>query len=140
MPVKKGDKIKVHYVGTLNDGTVFDDSKKHGKPIEFEVGAGQLIKGFDDAVVGMEKNEEKEIKIKPEDAYGEIKPELKQVVPRDKLKIGKEPEVGMQLMLGLPNQPQYPARIIEVNDKEITLDLNHPLGGKTLNFKITVVE
>ncbi|MCK5373322.1 MAG: FKBP-type peptidyl-prolyl cis-trans isomerase, partial [Candidatus Aenigmarchaeota archaeon] len=85
MPVKKGDKVKVEYTGTLEDGTVFDSSEKHGEPLEFEVGAGQMIKGFDDAVVDMEKGDEKEITLKPADAYGDPNPQLIQKVPKDKL-------------------------------------------------------
>jgi len=140
MPVKKGDKIKVDYTGTLEDGTVFDSSEKHGKPLEFEVGSGQIIKGFDEAVVGMEKGDEKEIKIEPAEAYGEPNPEMVKKVPKDKFPTDKEPKQGMMLVMGLPNGAKIPAKIVEVGDKEITLDLNHPLAGKTLNFKIKIVE
>ncbi|MBU4501948.1 MAG: FKBP-type peptidyl-prolyl cis-trans isomerase [Nanoarchaeota archaeon] len=76
MPVKKGDKVKVEYEGKLEDGTVFDSSEKHGKPLEFEVGSGQLIKGLDEAMIGMEKGEEKEIKIESDKAYGQPNPEM----------------------------------------------------------------
>jgi FKBP-type peptidyl-prolyl cis-trans isomerase 2 len=139
MTVKKGDKVKVDYTGTLEDGTVFDSSK--GKaPIEFEVGSGKIIKGFDDGVLGMKKGEEKEIKIKPDDAYGQPRPELLKKIPRDKLPQDKEPKPGMMLMLSSPDGRQLPARITEVSDTEVTIDLNHPLAGKTLIFKIKVVE
>mgnify|MGYP000061845617 CR=1 FL=1 len=77
--IVKGNKVKIEYTGTFEDGTVFDSSEKHGKPLEFEVGAGQVVPGFDQAVEGMEEGEEKEITIKPEEGYGEINPELKSV-------------------------------------------------------------
>lgn len=142
MAVKKGDKIKVEYEGKLDDGTVFDSSKhgEHSHPIEFEVGAGQVIKGFDEAVIGMEKEGEKEIKLRSEEAYGQPNPQLIQKIPRDKLPPGQEPKVGMVLGLRTPEGKQIPARITEVNDKEATIDLNHPLAGKNLNFKIKVVD
>jgi len=142
MSIKQGDKIKVNYTGTLEDGTVFDTSE--GKePLEFEVGSGQLIKGFDTAVVGMEKDEEKEIKLQPAEAYGEFNPELTQKVPKDKLPKppdGQEIKPGMMLAVGMPNGQQMPAKIVEITDNEITIDLNHPLAGKALTFKIKVVE
>jgi len=140
MTVKKGDKVKVEYTGTLDDGTVFDSSEKHGHPLEFEAGSGKVIKGFDEAVIGMEKDEEKDVKIAKDQAYGERKPELLKKVPREQLPEGQEPKAGMTLMVGLPDGNQIPAKITEVNEKEITIDLNHPLAGKNLNFKIKVVE
>lgn len=140
MAVKKGDTIKVEYTGKLEDGTVFDSSEKHGKPLEFEVGAGQLIKGFEEGVVGMKEGEEKEIAIKKEDGYGEPNPELVKKVPRDQLPKEQEPQPGMMLVLTMPNGQQVPAKITEVNDQEATLDLNHPLAGKDLTFNIKVTD
>jgi len=140
MTIEKGNKIKVEYTGTFEDGEVFDSSEKHGQPLEFEVGSGQMIKGFDEAVVGMNKDEEKEITLKPEEAYGENNPDLKKKVPREQLPKDQDPQVGMILGVSLPNGQQFPAKIVEVNDKEVTIDLNHPLAGKTLKFKIKIVE
>ncbi len=140
MPIKEGDKIKVEYQGKLDDGTVFDSSEKQGKPLEFQVGSKQVIKGFDDGVIGMEKGQEKEITLKPSEAYGDYNPELVKKVPKDQLPKDKEPEEGMMLLLGLPNGAQLPAKITEVADKEVTLDLNHPLVGKTLIFNVKVVD
>ena len=140
MPVKQGDKGNVEYTGTFDDGTVFDSSEKHGKALEIEVGAKQVIKGFDDALVGMEKGEEKDIKLKPTEAYGDYNPELIKKIPREQLPKEHEPKEGMMLVMGLPNGAQIPAKIKEVTDKEITVDLNHPLCGKTLNFKIKVAD
>ena len=138
--IKNGDKVKVEYEGMLDDGTIFDSSKKHGQPLEFTVGEGNVIKGFDNAVRGMKKGEEKKVKIKAKDAYGESNPQLIKKVPREQLPQKQEIKEGMVLVIGLPNGQRIPARIIEVLNKEITLDLNHPLAGKDLTFKIKVVE
>lgn len=137
--VKKGDKVKVHYTGTLDSGEVFDSSEAHGMPLEFEAGAGQMIKGFDLAVIGMKLNEEKQIRIEAKDAYGDPKPEMVQKVPKDALPKDQEPEEGMTLIIGFPNGMRLPARITKVEGTEVTLDLNHPLAGKALNFKVKLV-
>lgn len=139
MPIKKGNKIKVEYTGTFEDGKVFDTSEGRS-PLEFEVGAGKIIKGFDNAVVGMKKGEEKTIKLSPKDAYGDHNPQLVKKVPRDKLPQEQEPKPGMMLALGLPDGRKLPAMITEVNDSEITIDLNHPLAGKTLIFRIKIID
>lgn len=139
MVIKKGDKVKVHYTGSLDDGTIFDSSK--GKdPLEFEVGSGKVIKGFDDAIIGMEKGKEKEVKIKSEDAYGNQNAELLKKIPRSQLPPEPEPKVGMMLALTSPDGQQIPARISNVTKEDVTIDLNHPLAGKNLTFKIEVVE
>ena len=139
MSIKKGDKIKVKYTGTLEDGTVFD-SNKDKDALEFEVGAGKIIKGFDDAVMGMEKGEEKKVTLKPEDAYGQPNPDLVKEVPKEQLPKDPEPKEGMMLAVGLPNGQQIPAKIVKVGDSNVTIDLNPPLAGKTLNFEIKVVD
>lgn len=137
MAIENGKKVKVHYTGTLDDGTVFDSSE--GKdPLEFTVGEGKVIKGFDDAVKEMNVGEEKEIHIPSAEAYGEQRAELIKKVPRDQLPKEQEPQVGMVLGVGMPNGQQIPARITEVADTEVTIDLNHPLAGKNLNFKLKV--
>lgn len=138
--IKKGDKIKIDYTGTFDDGVVFDSSEVHGKPLEFEVGAGMIIPGFDKACVGMKKGEEKSIHLEPCDAYGDVNPEAIQKVPIERLPKGQEPAAGMILLINLPNGMQLPARITAVSDKDVTLDLNHPLAGKCLNFKFKVVD
>ncbi len=142
MAIKKGNKIKVEYTGTLDDGTVFDSSKHgdHSHPLEFEVGEGKVIKGFDEAVIGMEKGEEKEFKLKSSEAYGEPNPQAIQKIPRDQLPKDQEPKEGMMLIMKAPTGQQIPAKITEITDKEVTLDLNHPLAGKNLNFKIKIME
>lgn len=140
MPIKKGDKVKVHYNGTLEDGTVFDSSEKHAEPLEFEIGAGQIIKGFEDAVLQMKKGQEKDVKIKPSEAYGEHNAQLIRKVPKDQLPKGQELKAGMMLAVRLPNGMQLPAKIMDVENDSVTIDFNHPLAGKTLNFRIKVVE
>ena len=138
MAITKGNKVTLDYTGTLEDGTVFDSSETHGKPLECEAGAGQLIKGFDDALIGMEVGQEKEFTLKPEEAYGQINAEMVQKIPREK--IPKEAQEGAMLMMALPNGQQMPVKISKLDDKEATLDMNHPLAGKTLTFKIKIVK
>ncbi|MBI4154969.1 peptidylprolyl isomerase [Candidatus Woesearchaeota archaeon] len=139
MAIKKGDRIKVEYTGSLEDGSVFDSNK--GKdPLEFEVGSGQIIKGFDAAVIGMSKGEEKNIKIQSNEAYGEVNLKLIRKVPKEQINIGREIKKGMILGMRLPNRQEIPARVSDISDKEITLDLNHILAGKVLNFKIKILE
>ncbi len=139
MEVKKGSKVKIHYTGSLDDGRVFDSSE--GKdPLEFEAGSGKVIKGFDAAVMGMKKDEEKEVKLKPEDAYGERNDELKQKVPKEKINIPGEIKPGMTLAVTSPDGQQFPVQVLEVEDENIVIDLNHPLAGQNLNFKIKIVD
>ncbi|MFC1723378.1 peptidylprolyl isomerase [Nanoarchaeota archaeon] len=137
MPVKDGHKVKIHYTGKLDDGTVFDSSEGR-EPLEFVTGKKMVIPGFEKAVVGMEKDEEKEVKIEPKDAYGDKNPQMVQKIPKDKLP--PEAKEGSMLMMGLPNGQQMPVKITKMDDKEAELDMNHPLAGKTLNFKITMVD
>lgn len=140
MSLKKGDKVKVHYTGTLEDGTVFDSSEKTGKPLEFEIGSGMIIKGFEKAVIDLKKGEETSITLQPSDAYGDVNPQLIKDIPREHLPKEQEPKEGMMLMVGLPNGHQLPAMIKEVKADSVKIDINHPLAGKVLNFKITLVE
>ncbi|MAE49348.1 peptidylprolyl isomerase [Candidatus Pacearchaeota archaeon] len=141
MVVENGDSVKVDYEGKFEDGSVFDTSKHgdHSHPLEFEVGAGKVVKGFDTAVLGMKEGEEKEFTLKPEEAYGERREELKQEVSRDKLPKEPEPQVGMTLVMSTPEGHQMPVQIAAVEKDKVVLDMNHPLAGKTLIFKITLV-
>ncbi len=138
--VKKGDKVSLHYTGTLEDGSVFDTSIKRNEPLKFTAGSGQVIPGFDKAVVGMKKGEEKKFTLQPADAYGERKPEMTQTVPRKHLPQNHEPKPGMMLVMGAPDGRQVPATITAVTAENVTLDLNHPLAGKALTFDIKIVE
>jgi len=134
--MKQGDKVKVHYTGTLSDGKVFDSSE--GKePLEFEIGKKQVIPGFENGIKGMKLNEEKTIKIVPKEAYGESQKELIITVPKEKFT--QEVEVGGRLLLKGPQGQQIPAVVTEVTKDIIKIDLNHPLAGKELNFKVKVV-
>lgn len=138
LTVKTGDRVKIEYTGTLDDGTVFDSSAEHGNPLEFEVGSGQVIKGFDDAILGMSQGEEKQFSISPSDAYGEHDPTLVQKVPREVFPADVELAPGMLFEAGLPTGEKVPATITEVQEGVISVDLNHPLAGKRLTFKIKV--
>jgi peptidylprolyl isomerase len=138
--VKTGNKVKIDYTGSFDDGTVFDASEKHGQCLEFEVGAKQIIPGFEKAIIGMKKGEEKNIKLQPSEAYGDVNPQLFKKVEREHLPKDQEPQAGMVLVINLPNGMQVPAAITEVTPKDVTINLNHPLAGKVLNFKIKVVE
>ena len=138
MTVKTGDKVKIEYTGTLDDGTIFDSSVDHGNPLEFEVGSGQVIKGFDDAILGMKEGEEKQFSIEPVDAYGEHDPTLVQEVPREIFPQEAELVPGLLFEAGLPTGEKVPATIKDVQGGIVSVDLNHPLAGKKLNFKIKV--
>jgi len=137
MTVKKGDKIKVEYTGSFENGEVFDASEKHGKPLEFEAGKGMVVPGFDSAVIGMNAKEEKTITLKPEEAYGVPNEKAIQKIPKDKFP--PEAKEGMMIGVPLPNGQQIPAKITKIDDKEVTIDMNHPLAGKTLVFKIKII-
>lgn len=139
MKVKKGDKVTVEYTGMLEDGTVFDSTEKQGELLTFEVGAGQLIRGFENAVIGMEEGEEKEITLQPSDAYGDVNPQLIESIARDQISLEEEPEVGMVLVMKTPDGYEFPALITDVSDDTITIDFNHPLAGKAVQFRIKVV-
>ena len=139
MTVKKGNKVTVDYVGSFDDGTVVDKSEGR-EPLEFEAGSGHVINGFDDAVIGMKKGQEKKIQIESKDAYGDVNPELMKKVPRKMLPPEPEPKAGMMLAIGTPDGQQIPAKITEVSDDDVTIDLNHPLAGKRLNFLIKLVD
>ncbi|MGC9309899.1 MAG: FKBP-type peptidyl-prolyl cis-trans isomerase [Candidatus Nanoarchaeia archaeon] len=138
--VEQGDKVKVEFEGKLDSGEVFDSSKgEQAHPIEFVVGEGLVIKGFDEAVLGMEEGQEKEFSIKPEDAYGQRREELKKEIPKSSLPKGQEPKEGMALIVQTQQGHKMPVKIDKVKDDSIVLDLNHPLAGQNLNFKIKVV-
>ena len=134
--MNQGTKVKIHYTGTLDDGNVFDSSE--GKePLEFTIGEDQVIKGFENGVQDMKLDEEKTINISADDAYGQKAEQLIVKVPRDKFP--PNIEVGGRLVLKGPDGQHIPAVVNEVNDSEVTIDLNHPLAGKNLTFKIKVV-
>ncbi len=136
--VQKGDTIKVHYHGRLEDGSTFDTSANR-EPLEFKVGSGMVIKGFDDGVTGMSVGEKKTIHIPAAEAYGEVIDEQIIVFPLDKFPEDLKPEPGMQLQMNDGQGHVVPVVIIAVTESEVTLDANHPLAGKTLIFDLELV-
>ncbi|MFX1418117.1 MAG: peptidylprolyl isomerase [Promethearchaeota archaeon] len=141
MAIKIGDIIKVEYVGTFEDGTVFDSTELNGGvPLKFEVGAGQIIQGFDKSVVGKSVEDEYFIRLDPSEAYGEYKEGFTQSISKDQFPAEQEPEPGLMILLIGPQGQPFPATIKEVNDDIIIIDLNHPMAGKVLNFKIKIIE
>jgi len=137
--VKDGNTVKVHYTGTLKDGSIFDSSVER-EPLEFKLGEGQLIPGFEKAVIGMEEGDKTKVEIPVDEAYGAAREELIINVPKDQLPEDVQPEVGMQLQVNQPDGQPVPVRVAEISDEELTLDANHPLAGKDLAFEIELVE
>ena len=134
-----GDIVSVHYTGTLDDGTVFDSSE--GKDaLKFEVGSGEMIKGFDQAVIGMRVGEEKDIIVQPEDAYGPKNPEAVSTQPRANVESDQELKPGMTLLATASDGSQMPVKILNISEDTVTVDLNHPLAGEVLYFNIRLVD
>lgn len=137
--VKDGDTVKVHYTGTLQGGEVFDTSRER-EPLEFTLGQGQLIPGFEKAVIGMSVGDTTTAEIPSAEAYGEKNPEMEVQIQKDQLPEGMEPQVGMQLQLNQPNGQAIPVQVTKIEGEEVTIDANHPLAGKDLKFDIELVE
>lgn len=135
---QKGDTVEVHYRGTLEDGEEFDSSRG-GDPIEFTIGAGQVIPGFENAVTGMSVGETKQEKVDADDAYGEREEDLVFEVDRTSMPIGEDVSVGDILQLTFPNGETAPVRVAALNEKSVMLDANHPLTGKTLVFELELM-
>lgn len=135
---KSGDTVKVHYTGKLDDGTVFDSSRERD-PIEFKIGAGQIIPGFEDGIVGMNVGDSKSIVIPPEDAYGPRHPGWPKQVEKERMPENYSPKVGDLLQVQGSEGDYIRVMITEVNDEGVTLD-NHPLAGKALHFDVELVE
>jgi len=138
MAAAKGDKVKIHYKGTLSDGEVFDSSEGR-EPLEFVVGSGQVIVGFDEAVTGMEVGEKKSVLIPVHKAYGEKKDELVMSVPTAHVPPDLEVEIGMMLEMGGAQGEVIRVKVVDITDEEVVLDANPPLAGKDLNFEIELV-
>ena len=136
--VKQGDTVKVHYTGKLLDGSVFDSSEGRD-PLEFTVGAGQMIAGFDKGVVGMALDEQKEITIPPEEAYGISDPAKIIEVPNDQFPEDLTLEVSMQISASQPDGSAIQFTVKEIGEQNVTLDGNHFLAGKDLIFSVTLV-
>jgi peptidylprolyl isomerase len=138
MQAKQGDTVHVHYKGSLEDGSVFDSSEG-SDPLEFTIGAGQVIPGFEDAVLGMNTGDRKREIIPAERAYGERQDELIFKVEREQIQPGTDVELGDMLRIGFPDGQNASVQVIELDDHAVTLDANHPLAGKTLIFDLELV-
>lgn len=136
---QSGDRVKVHYTGTLDDGTVFDSSRE-GEPIEFELGSGEVIDGFDQAVIGLEEGASREVRLEPDEAYGQRSDDLVIDVDRGDLPEDLDPEVGQTLAVEGADGEEMAAWVAEVGEDAITVDLNHPLAGRSLTFEVELLE
>ena len=137
--VKSGDTVAIHYTGTLLDGSTFDSSEGR-EPLEFTVGSGQIIPGLDSAMPGMEVGDKKVVKIGSAEAYGDVNPEMRQAVPREGIPADIPLEIGTQLQMQTPEGQALPVTVVEVDETTVTLDANHPLAGKDLQFDIELVK
>ena len=135
---REGSTVRVHYTGTLDDGTVFDTSRDD-EPFEFILGEGIAIMGFERAILGMFKGEKKSVSISPEDAYGYYDLDLRVVVQRSKLPADIDYQEGMMLQIDTPEGNSAQATVVDISDEAITLDGNHPLSGESLNFEIELI-
>lgn len=137
--IKEGDTVKVHYTGKIADGTVFDSSKER-EPLEFTIGEGKLIPGFEKAVVGMNEGETNTVTIPIEEAYGEKRDDMVVDVEKSQIPEDIDPEVGQQLQIQQQDGGAIPVVITDVTGDSVKLDANHPLAGQELTFEIEVVE
>jgi peptidylprolyl isomerase len=137
-PAKNGDRVRVHYTGRLEGGQVFDTSRE-GEPLEFTVGADNIIQGFSEAVRGMRVGESKTVEVAPDDAYGPRRDGLVTSIPRGQTQFPVEPQVGMRFGLPLQDGGQLEVVVTEVTDTHVTIDGNHPLAGQKLIFDIELV-
>jgi FKBP-type peptidyl-prolyl cis-trans isomerase 2 len=137
--VKSGDKVKVHYHGKLRSGETFDSSQGR-EPLEFTVGSGQVIKGFDQGVMGMQVGDKRTVEIPVQDAYGTKQDEMIIEFPRNQFPPDMKPEAGMQLMMNNGSGQSFPVTVTEVKEESVILDANHPLAGQDLIFDIELVE
>ena len=137
--IKDGDTVSVHYTGTLASGEVFDSSVERD-PLKFTLGKGQLIPGFEQAIMGLSVGEKATTNIPSLEAYGEHNPEMVIEVPMNQLPPELDAQVGMQLQLNQPDGQAIPVQITQIEGETVTIDANHPLAGKDLNFDIEVVE
>ena len=139
MTARHGDTVKVHYTGKLDDGTVFDSSSDQ-EPLEFTIGEGAIIPGFERAVIGMNPGDSKTERIPNEQAYGPHLEEMVVVVDRQQMPPELEPSIGQQLEVQQPSGQVIPVVVTDLSEQAVTLDANHPLAGETLIFDINLVE
>ena len=139
MKVQNGQNVHVHYKGTLKDGTEFDNSRRRGTPASFEVGSRELIRGFSNAIVGMEVGETRSVTLEAEDAYGSRDPLLKKTVPKPEFGPDFEFILGGTIQGRAPTGQPFLAKIDEIREEDVVLDLNHPLAGEQLTFEIDLL-
>lgn len=136
---QSGDTVRVHYTGKLGDDNIFDSS--HGRdPLEFTIGSGQLIVGFDTAVLGMQPGETKTVTFAPEEGYGPYQEDMVLTIDQTQFPGEDEPAVGQQFQLRQPDGQAFVVTVVDVSNGEVTLDANHPLAGQKLTFEIELVE
>lgn len=136
--VKSGDTVHIHYVGTLTDGSQFDSSLER-EPLEFVVGAGQIIPGLDKALPGMSVGEKKTVHVPANEAYGQMDPNARQSVSRNQIPADISLEIGTQLQVQTQDGKPVVVKVVEVDDESVVLDANHPLAGQDLIFAIELV-
>jgi peptidylprolyl isomerase len=136
--IAPGSTVKVHYKGTLDDGSIFDSSEGR-EPLEFQVGSGQVIPGFDAAVQQMEAGGSQTITIPSDEAYGSVRPEMIATIPLEQFPDEINPEVGQMLQLSTP-QGALPVQVVDIKEGNVTIDGNHPLAGQNLTFELTLVD
>lgn len=137
--VKEGDTVTINYTARLEDDTVFESTLGQ-QPIDFVVGHGQILKGFEQAVIGMSPGESKSVKLMADDAYGPRRDDLVIALDRSKVGFEIEPEIGQKVNISQQNQRSIPAVVADVTDSAIIVDANHPLAGKSVKFDISVLE
>ena len=138
MAAKNGDTVRVHYIGTLDDGTVFDSSRER-EPLETTLGTGMLISGFEKALLGMKPGDRLSVRILPEEAYGDVTEEAMIAVPLSEFPAHLTPEKGMVLQIGT-GEEEIEMRVADVRETEALLDANHPLAGEALTFDLELLE
>ncbi len=137
--VEKDNKVKVHYTGKLKNGQVFDTSENR-EPLEFKVGEGKLIPGFENGVMGMEKGETKAFEISSDEAYGPVRKELVNEISKEYLPNDLEPKIGTKLISKTPDGQEIMVFVTDIKENTVVIDANHPLAGQDLVFDIKVVE
>jgi len=140
MAAKVGDRVRVEYIGTLDDGAVFDIADEGSEPFIFTIGSGDVLRPFEETVIGMEPGEVREVTVESQDAYGEADPELLRSLPRENFPVDADMEEGTMILITLPDGQEIPAVISEIGEDEVMVDLNHPLCGLRLHFKVTLLE
>ncbi len=136
---QQGDTVKVHYTGTLTDGTVFDSSQSRD-PLQFTVGSGEVISGFDNGVQGMEVGESKTVTVVADQAYGPHRGELLVELDRQQIPSNIDLEVGQQLQIAREDGQTFAVRVTGLSENSVTLDANHPLAGQDLTFEIQLLD